>query len=197
MYLMGRLWGFSAVMQFTFEVAKGKDDPCLPGRWCSEDHKSGIWKQFCLSPFFLLLFSHTTLSGVRKQPVCAAVSVCKVVCCKQPLYCFFFSFSELIESWSTVEEISHKLQGDYCNELQLYSIPLHAIMGWGKKKVLLLVLSLQKSASRAGADFMNDAFWMKHFLKARAKCGASDNAITGAVIFFQQLPCCMWIPPAQ
>jgi len=57
--------------------------------------------------------------------------------------------------------------------------------------VLLLVLSLLKSACRAGADFMNDACWMKHFLKARAKSGASGNAVTGAIIFFQQLPCCV------
>lgn len=196
MYLMGRLWGFSAVMQFTFEVAKGKDDPCLPGRWCSEDHKSGIWKQFCLSPFFLLLFSHTTLSGVRKQPVYAAVSVCKVVCCKQPLYCFFFLFLSSLNreaQWKKFPTSYKVITVMNCNFTAFLSMQL-----WGGgKKVLLLVLSLQKSASRAGADFMNDAFWMKHFLKARAKCGASDNAITGAVIFFQQLPCCMWIPPAQ
>lgn len=35
------------------------------------------------------------------------------------------------------------------------------------------------------------------FLKARAKCDVSDNAVTGGVIFFRQLPCCMWIPTAQ
>lgn len=54
----------------------------------------------------------------------------------------------------------------------------------------MLVLSLLKSARRAGADFMNDAYGVKRFSMARAKC-ASDNAITGAIIFFQQLPCCV------
>lgn len=54
----------------------------------------------------------------------------------------------------------------------------------GFKKTLLVVLSLLKPACRAGADFMNDACFMIHFLKARAPCAASDNAITGAITFF-------------
>lgn len=54
----------------------------------------------------------------------------------------------------------------------------------GLKKTLLVVLSLLKSACRAGTDFMNDACFTICFLKARGLCAASDNAVTGAVTFF-------------
>lgn len=50
--------------------------------------------------------------------------------------------------------------------------------------MLLVMLSLLKSACRAGVDFMNDACFMIHSLKARALCATSDNGITGAVTFF-------------
>lgn len=54
----------------------------------------------------------------------------------------------------------------------------------GLKKTLLVVLSLLKSACRAGTDLMNDACFMVCFLKAGGLCAASDNAVTGAVMFF-------------
>lgn len=54
----------------------------------------------------------------------------------------------------------------------------------GLKKTLLVMLSLLKSACRAGADFMNNACFMIHFLKARPLCAVSDNSITGAITFF-------------
>lgn len=52
------------------------------------------------------------------------------------------------------------------------------------KKIVLVMFSLLKSACRAGADLMNDVCFMIHFLKARALCAASDNAITDAITFF-------------
>lgn len=103
--------------------------------------------EFGSSSAFLLSFSYSShiphyLVSVSSlcvlQLVCARLFVASNRC-----IAFFFSFSELIESWSTVEEISHKLQGDYCNELQLYSIPLHAIMGWGKKSTASSVVSTE------------------------------------------------------
>lgn len=64
----------------------------------------------------------------------------------------------------------------------LHSFP--SSYGVGFKKTLLVMLSLLKSACRAGANFMNDACFMIHFLKARVLCAASDNAIKGCYYFF-------------
>lgn len=150
--------------------------------------------EFGSSSAFLLSFSYSShiphyLVSVSSlcvlQLVCARLFVASNRC-----IAFFFLFLSSLNreaQWKKFPTSYKVITVMNCNFTAFLSMQL-----WGGgKKVLLLVLSLQKSASRAGADFMNDAFWMKHFLKARAKCGASDNAITGAVIFSQQLPCCM------
>lgn len=145
--------------------------------------------EFGSSSAFLLSFSY---SSHIPHYLVSVSSLCVQGCLLQAtvVLLFFFLFLSSLNreaQWKKFPTSYKVITVMNCNFTAFLSMQL-----WGGgKKVLLLVLSLQKSASRAGADFMNDAFWMKHFLKARAKCGASDNAITGAVIFSQQLPCCM------